>query len=119
MEVNICKKCGSVKDPTDGNGNPGPFCPNECEYDSTDVPFEPINDEEMEAMAEACHKWAYPKEEKTTCWVCGTGIDRSICAPDHPYGHHCPNCGASLRFHPKYGVGNSKDLGKCISLNIG
>lgn len=46
-----------------------------------------------------------PHYETTYCWNCYGTVIRNPALQDGPYGHFCPQCGHSLRYHPVYGEG--------------
>jgi hypothetical protein len=110
-----CHKCGSELDPYDQFGNPYATCSKGCESESKD-PMSP--EERLQDDKDSLNNDLHIDFTKTShCWTPGPGgflcpgvVLRTPQTADPPYGHFCPECGSSLRYHPHYGKGKSGDL---------
>ena len=120
--MRVCEHCGKEKDPFDKYGNEGWICPNECEVEKLIDEYRneeaAKSDEQLAAEAEdmlngQLHLAAV---KQTHCWTskadgthCPGVVERTLDAQDGPYGHFCPECRHSLRYHPYYGQGRPGD----------
>jgi hypothetical protein len=113
--MSICKKCDSKRDPFDEFGNPYDTCPKKCEFEDSD----PMSPEELaqDGMDLINSDLTYDLTKTSHCWttwsygsLCPGVVLRTPQTADPPYGHFCPECGSSLRYHPHYGKGKLGDL---------
>ncbi len=132
-----CKYCGSELGVLDGFGNTVWICPNDCAFLKAweeenarseaerrsmheDMPVvEPAAGqgnmyEDMlavegdEVSIRHSHCWTYTARGNP----CPGTVLRVIEAQDGPYGHFCPVCGHSLRYHYHLGEGKPGDMAR-------
>ena len=120
--MSVCEHCGTELDPFDHRGNEGWICPNDCAFWNA---VKQLHNEEnakskQQIAAEAEDMFnghSYPTTVKQThCWTfkadgthCPGVVKRTLEVQDGPYGHFCPECRHSLRYHPYYGQGRPGD----------
>jgi hypothetical protein len=115
----ICNDCFTELITVDAHGNES--CPKLCWLRNA---VDPLSNEENEnsgvqKAAESEDKLnghLQPASVKQThCWTSRGGIHcpgivkRTLEVQDGPYGHFCPECGHSLRYHKYYGEGRPGD----------
>ena len=118
----VCKHCGTELDPLDIHGNEDWNCPYDCDFEKAAEELRneeaAKSDEQLAAEAEAMLNghWDLATVKQTHCWFsqadgsnCPGKVKRTFDAQDGPYGHFCPECGHSLRYHPIYGEGRPGD----------
>lgn len=119
----VCEHCDKELDPFDKYGNEVWNCPKDCDFENAAKKV--INEEaakseaqkaaEDEDMVNGVLDQAAVKQ--THCWTpnadgshCPGKVERTFDVQDGPYGHFCPECGHSLRYHPHYGEGCPGDM---------
>jgi hypothetical protein len=119
----VCEYCGTELDQFDHRGNEGWVCPKDCAFWKM---VEKLRNEEntksdAQKLAESedfINGLEYPSIVKQThCWTfredgthCPGIVTRTPDTEDSPYGHRCPECDHSLRYHKHYGEGGPGDL---------
>ena len=114
-----CEKCRVPYMPTgvdSENTYYGPSC--KCWLD--DIPKETENSgaQKVTESEDMINGQLHPAGVKQThCWTfradnthCPGVVARTLDVQDGPYGHFCPECRHSLRYHPYYGQGRPGDL---------
>jgi hypothetical protein len=118
MEKKVCEHCGGELVEFDEYGNQGWHCPKDCEFEiQCQIAQEmPPDDPEAYDMIWLSNNVftsqgdAVPAYVQTSpCWNCRSTVFRLPEKQDYPYGHFCPGCGLSLRFHPILGQGAKYD----------
>ena len=118
----VCEYCGAELDRFDHRGNEGWICPNDCAFWKLveDIRNDEIAKSEEQIAAEAediinGHLYS-ARVRQTHCWTfradgthCPGIVKRTLEVQDGPYGHFCPECGHSLRYHKYYGEGQPGD----------
>jgi len=106
-----CKHCGSQMEITEmsQDGSIGYQCPKNCTIEKA---MEEHNQLEDITLIEIAFIDEYRKVI-THCWKCQYDpIERREDNRDGDYGHFCPVCGYSLRYHKLFGEGMPRDMGK-------
>ena len=112
MQKKFCEHCGHELDEFDKYGNEGWNCPNDCAFEKgceedrkTFVPDDADISDNQNGLSNPQPIMAHVEVKTSHCWNCKGIVVRLPQHQDPPYGHFCPGCGHSLRFHPILGQG--------------
>jgi hypothetical protein len=121
--MQVCEHCGRERDQFDRCGNEVWNCPNDCDFEKFVEKGRneeaAKSDEQIAAEAEDMLNGLLDQAEvkHTHCWTsmadgshCPGKVERTSDSQDGSYGHFCPVCGHSLRYHPHYGEGCPGDM---------
>lgn len=116
MQKRLCEHCGHELYQFDDYNNEGWHCPNNCDFEigckkyEERFPFELEVADMVECSNSTSDNLPNIASVKTThCWYCKGTVIRLPQNQDPPYGHFCPICSHSLRFHPLLGQGKPMD----------
>ena len=91
------------------------FCENDCAFWETARELEKLQELKGYEEGPPPPPWAIRDIQTSHCWVVENGrhcpgtVVRVKEKADYPYGHFCPVCGMSLRYHKYWGEGKPGD----------